>query len=91
MNENQLTNLTNTEGGEIIGTISLEDIEKSLTIKETLAAYALAGTFIVGAMTIGYATFVGGRKLGKKIKQMVVSKKAEQIQESEEEIQEEEE
>ena len=80
MENEKLTNLINTEG------VDVEEMVRPLTMKENIAAYAIAGTFVVGAVTIGYGIFKGTANLTKKIILEMQAKKAEK--EHQEEIDE---
>ena len=80
MENEKLTNLINTEG------VDVEEMVRPLTMKENIAAYAIAGTFVVGAVTIGYGIFKGTANLTKKIMLEMQAKKAEK--EHQEEIDE---
>lgn len=64
MENEKLTNLINTEG---IDVKDVDEMLRPLTIKENIAAYVIAGTFVVGAATIGYGIFKGAQALTKKI------------------------
>ncbi len=83
MENEKLTNLINTEGVDVK---DIEDMVRPLTMKENIAAYIIAGTFVVGAVTIGYGIFKGTANLTKKIMLEMQAKKAEK--EHQEEIDE---
>ena len=46
----------------------VEEVTEKLTLGQNIAAYALAGTFIMGVGTIAYFAGKGGRKIYDKIK-----------------------
>lgn len=71
----------NKEVMETVMTEIVEEVAEKLTFKDNLTAYALAGTFAVGAGTICYLAYKGGKKLGK----MLYDKRKQAI-ESDEEI-----
>lgn len=73
MENEQLTNLINTEGVDVK---NIDEMVRPLTMKENIAAYAIAGTFVVGAATIGYGIFKGAQALTKKIMLEMETKKA---------------
>ena len=83
MEKEQLTNLINTEG---VDAKNIDEMIRPLTMKENIAAYAIAGTFAVGVATISYGIFKGAQTLTKKIMLKMETKKAEK--ENQEEIDE---
>lgn len=83
MEKEQLTNLINTEGVDVK---NIDEMIRPLTMKENIAAYAIAGTFAVGVATISYGIFKGAQALTKKIMLEMENKKSEK--EHQEEIDE---
>ena len=60
----------------------VEEVAEKITFKDNLTAYTLAGTFVVGAGTICYLAYKGGKKLGK----MLYDKRKKAIESDEETV-----
>lgn len=59
----EMNNVIENEAVEIV-----EEVVEKLTFGQNIAAYALAGTFVVGVATVGYFGYKGTRKLIGKFK-----------------------